>query len=129
MLPEQYADYISVSTPHIVILDDDPSIISTWQQYFLLKEKRDVDTIYFTRFSSLRGFLEQHNNNDTTYLLDYKVFGEKTNAIDIIKEFKLPNVYLITNYAEDEKLQEEIRSLSIKLIPKSMLSSYIDIVM
>ena len=127
-ISDQYATYISIPTSHVVILDDDPSIIRIWQEYFLLKERRqDIETIYFTNFSSLREFLEENSRKDTTYLLDYKVFGEKTNAIDIIKEFNLTNVYLITNYAEDEKLQEEIKSLSIKLIPKSMLSGYVAI--
>ncbi len=31
------------------------------------------------------------------------------------------NPYLITNYAEDVKLQDEIKSLPLKLVPKTML--------
>lgn len=125
--PKQYTNNIRILTTNVIILDDDPDVINTWQQYFL-KNSPEITTSYFVRFSSLRDFLSLHNSrNDITYLLDYRVFSEKINAIDIVKEFNLTNVYLITNYAEDEKLQEEIKSLPVKLIPKSMLNGYVTI--
>ena len=120
--PAQYPNEIIISMPRAIILDDDQNIIKKWQGFFLRAEE-NIDVNYFVRFSALSEYLESHTRDDVTYLLDYKVFGENKNGVDIIKEFKLNDVYLITNYAEDEKLQEEIKSLPIKLIPKGMLDA------
>ncbi|MCX8514092.1 MAG: ATP-binding protein [Burkholderiales bacterium] len=118
---EQFATKINISTKNIIIVDDDSNIINFWQEYFLFNAKtRNV--MYFMNFSSLKEHLSQEpNTNEITYLLDYNILGEKITGIDIIKDFGLKNVYLITNYAEDVKLQDEIKSLPLKLVPKTML--------
>lgn len=96
-------------------------VVNFWQEYFLFHAKgRDVT--YFINFASLKKYLSEdtNHNNNATYLLDYKGLGEKLTGVTMIKEFGLNNAYLITNYAEDIK-QDEIKSLTIKLVPKTML--------
>lgn len=125
---ETYPAKLNISTNNIVILDDNITIINKWQNVFLTSQK-SYQVQYFLNFNALKDYLLSLNdvNNDTTYLLDYNVFGERLTAIDIINQFKLINVYLVTNYAEDIKLQEEIAMLPIKLIPKVMLENNQDI--
>jgi|GEM_PF-5351002 len=119
--PEQFANEIQISTNHIVVVDDNPNIITFWQEYFLFNTKQK-ETMYFINFRSLKNYLsDEKDPNQSTFLLDYNIFGEKLSVIDIIKEFNLKTVYLITDYAEDVKLQDEARLLDIKLIPKTML--------
>ncbi len=119
--PEQFATEINISTRYIIIVDDNSEIINFWQEYLLFNSKNH-DVMYFLNFASLKDFLlTKPNISDFTYLLDYNILGEKSTGVDIIKEFMLANAYLITNYAEDIKLQDEISSLSLKLVPKSML--------
>jgi signal transduction histidine kinase len=126
--PDQYAFNINILTDYVIVLDDNPNIINKWQEFFLIY-KNDIKIRYFMKFSALKDFLlNEKNYNNITYLLDYNVFGEKLTAVNIIKEFNLEKVYLITNYAEDIKLQEEIKLLPIKLIPKVMLENNINIV-
>jgi hypothetical protein len=60
-------------------------------------------------------------NHDVTYLFDYSIFGEKLTGLDIVRELKLDNVYLITDYAEDIKLQDDLKNLTVKLVPKAIL--------
>lgn len=119
-LSENYPYNIDILYPDIVVLDDNPNIIGRWQELFLFS-KKDLKVKYFTNFIALRShLLNIEHNRQTTYLLDYNVFGERSTGLDIIKEFALENVYLITNYAEDIKLQEEVKDLQIKLVPKTM---------
>lgn len=117
---EQFATRININTKKIIIVDDDTNIINFWQEYFLFNANNH-EVSYFLNFSSLKNHLSKETNNEITHLLDYSILGEKITGIDIIKEFNLKNVYLITNYAEDVKLQDEIKSLPLKLVPKTML--------
>ncbi len=119
-VPNQFASEININKQHVVIVDDSSDIINFWQEYFLFNAKH-INTKYFLTFSALDSYLLQAPNEDRTFLLDYSILGEKLTAIDVITKFKLTNVYLITNYAEDIKLQDEIKSLAIKLVPKTML--------
>ncbi len=119
--PEQYTRSIVISTQKVIIVDDNSNIINIWQEYFLFN-KPNIDTKYFMNFFLLRDYLTNQDNIDNiTFLLDYSIFGEKLTGVDIIKEFNLKNVYLITDYAEDIKLQDETNQLSLKLVPKIML--------
>ncbi len=119
-VPNHFASEININKQHVVIVDDSSDIINFWQEYFLFNAKH-INTKYFLTFSALDSYLLQAPNEDRTFLLDYSILGEKLTAIDVITKFKLTNVYLITNYAEDIKLQDEIKSLAIKLVPKTML--------
>ncbi|HMT02182.1 MAG TPA: sensor histidine kinase [Burkholderiales bacterium] len=119
--PEQYTRNIVISTQKVIIVDDNSNIINIWQEYFLFN-KPNIDAKYFINFFLLRDYLISQNNIDSiTFLLDYSIFGEKLTGVDIIKEFNLKNVYLITDYAEDIKLQDETNQLRLKLVPKTML--------
>ena len=119
--PEQFAPEININTKDVILVDDNPEIINFWQEHFLFNSRKH-NVMYFLNFASLKYFLStQSTIPNFTYLLDYNILGEKSTGVDITKEFMLVNTYLITNYAEDIKLQDEIRSLGLKLIPKSML--------
>lgn len=134
--PEKFATQINLNTENVIVVDDNSEIINFWQEYFLFNAA-DKNVKYFINFSSLNKFLTQESNSNdgagdcfaalammssnVTYLLDYSIFGEKVTGVDVIKEFQLTNVYLITNYAEDIKLQDEIKPLKLQLVPKSML--------
>ena len=118
----QFATEIQLCTNHIVVVDDNSTIINFWQEYFLFSiPRKRVE--YFINFRSLSDFLLKNNHNEVTYLIDYHIFGEKITGIDIIKNFNLKNIYLITDSAEDIKLQEEVKLLEVKLIPKTMLNT------
>lgn len=117
----QFAKDILITTKHIIVVDDNSDIISKWQEYFLFNNP-DLEVKYFVNFHSLKHYLINQNNiNNITFLIDYSIFGEKLNGIDIINEFKLKNTYLITDYAEDIKLQDEIKLIDIRIVPKAML--------
>ncbi len=122
--PKQFATQIKINTKHIVVAEDDFDIVDFWQEYVLFNTK-NKDINYYLNFFKLKNYLSQNiqdiQHDDITFLLDYNIIGEKLTGIDIIKEFKLKNVYLITNYAEDIKLQDEALLLDIKLVPKAML--------
>ncbi len=120
--PDQFAQNITIKTRKVVIVDDSSSIIYFWQQFFLF-ENYKINYQFFVNFKTFQNYLStQSSYNDITFLLDFKIFGEKLTGLDVIKQFDLQNVYLITDYAEDIKLQKEIKNLKIKLIPKSMLN-------
>lgn len=116
----QFATEVQLYTNHIVVVDDNSTIINFWQEFFLFSRPRKR-VEYFINFRSLSDFLSRNNHNEVTYLIDYHIFGEKTTGVDIIKKFNLKNVYLITDSAEDIKLQDEIKLLEVKLVPKIML--------
>ena len=119
---DQFTTKINIKTKRIIVVDDDPNIINFWQECFLFNLK-NKNTRYFLNFSSFKNYLtKEQQNNETTYLLDYNILGEKLTGFDIVKEHNLQNVFLITNYAEDIKLQNEIKGVPIKLVPKTMLS-------
>jgi hypothetical protein len=80
---------------------------------------------YFVNTTSLINHLKNNDTDNATYLFDYRLFKERITGVDVVNQFQLKNVYLITNYADDGKLQAEISKLSIKLIPKIMLNENI----
>lgn len=121
LFAEQYAKTINIETQNVIVVDDSTNIINMWQGYFLFNNP-NINVKYFVNFSSLVNHLTNEDDiNEITFLLDYSIFGEKLTGLEIIKKFNPLNAYLITDYAEDIKLQDEIGSLNIKLIPKSML--------
>ena len=117
---QQFATEIQINTSHIIVVDDNAAIISLWQEYFLFSRPRKK-VEYFITFRSLSDFLSKNNHQEVTYLIDYNIYGERTTGIDIIKKFNLKNVYLITNSTEDISLQNEVKLLDVKLVPKTML--------
>lgn len=119
-----FAKNITISKKNIVILDDDPHIISKWQKFFLSTEII-FSVNYFVSTDQLCNYLQMHNDEEVTYLFDYRLFNEKITGVNIANQFKLKDVYLITNYADDGKLQSEICDMTIKLIPKIMLDTNI----
>ena len=119
--PKQFTTDININSNNIIVVDDNVTILNFWQEYFLFNTK-NKNVQYFLNFFSLEAYLSSvQNNHSTTYLLDYKILGEKLTGVCMVKKFNLQNVYLITDYAEDIKLQDEIKLLNLNLVPKTML--------
>ena len=113
-----FANKIILKTKNIVIVDDCDEVILFWQKFFLT----DMTNKSVKYYQNYVYFENNCINDDTTYLLDYKILSNNITGVKIIKQYNLNNVYLITDYADDFNLQEELKNLNAKLIPKGMLS-------
>ena len=117
-VPQWFTNVLIVNI-NLVIIDDDDSVLLYWVDK-LSKTDRKITTL-----NSPKKFKEWHKdfipNPNYTFFIDYD-YNDEINGIDIIKEINfLENCYLITNSYNDIKIQEQVSTLNIKMLPKFLL--------
>ncbi len=123
-VPQIFANHVCITTKNVVVLDDDPNIIVFWQERFCTI---DLEVKYFVSVNAFIKWIKNCPNTiaDTTFLMDYSFAENSQTGLDIISKFNLQNIYLVTKYAEEPWLQEKIKWLNIKLLPKACLDEII----
>lgn len=102
----------------IYFVDDDPSILQIWKE----KTKDLRNKIFF--FSSLDIFLKEELSEDCLVVIDNNLSASKK-GIDVIATLKLNTpAILCTSEHDDAKIQEQIKKLKTKLIPKTLLGDF-----
>ncbi len=119
MPPHWFPDSISYTGSSLfIILDDDPSILMTWQR---ILTKLNVECFYFSEVSEFTEWAQTNANSKNVLLfIDYNLSNE-LNGVDIIQKYSLYKSYLVTSHAEELWLQEIADKSSFKLIPKTFI--------
>lgn len=118
--PIWFCDSISISSNHtIFILDDDSSIKDVWRSK--LKEINYSSLHYYSNSSELiKNHLKLHK--PVLYLIDFELFGENKNGLDLIEELNLSNnAILVTSCFEDNYIRARCVKKSIKILPKAFI--------
>lgn len=120
--PTWFPEYLLInSDSEIIVLDDDTSIHSFW------KEKLKKYTVKVKSFFSEQELLNWHHNNKSEnqiFIMDYQLGTEQANGLELLKIINPEKKgYLITSFAEDINLQNEISKLNSWLFPKKLLGS------
>ena len=126
--PNIFAKEININAKNVIVFDDNIDIIARWQE---LLYPQNYKVTYFYSSHKLASWLNNNKQliHHSIFLLDYDISGEFKTGLDLVNEFNLTNVYLVTNYAEDLWLQNRVRTMQIKLMPKSILDKYTPIFM
>lgn len=129
--PEWFVDKIFINENiSIVVIDDDVSIYEVWNNIF--KENNYFnEVIYFYTLKNFENWLFEDRKKLKNYLflIDYEIEGSEKNGLDVIEQFGLQEFsILVTNRANELKIQEKCMLHSIKLLPKSILGK-IEIIM
>ena len=125
-IPSWFCETLNIKSESlIVVLDDDPSIHAAWNERFSKTPCFEIAHFYNTLE------LSQHqidSTQNTLYLIDYELLGDKKNGLDIIEELKLSNkAILVTSCFEDLALRTRCENIGVKIIPKSNVP-YIQII-
>lgn len=110
----------------IIILDDDVSIHSLWENRFnnIDVKKGEIEIINFTSENELKDWLFKFGDkeiNNYIFLIDYEFLGQEKSGIDLIKELNINSIsILVTSRYEEKSVLEKCEDLGVKLIPKSM---------
>ncbi|GHT95496.1 hypothetical protein FACS1894122_13040 [Alphaproteobacteria bacterium] len=110
----------------VVVLDDDPSIHSIWENR--LKEySNDITIKYFTQGSEAIGYINSSKQKDKILLLtDYELRNQDMNGIDVIEKTDMQKqsivvtsvyTYKIKNFPEKAKFIKLVSKLYMNEIP------------
>ena len=108
----------------IILLDDDYNLHRIWEGRFrsaLGNKTPEISSFYDPE--SFQRNLENFDLKQTLFFVDYEYIGYSRNGIDLIRENKLENVFLVTGRSEEESIQRQCHELMISLIPKELISS------
>ncbi|MBP9743050.1 MAG: hypothetical protein KBD37_06820 [Burkholderiales bacterium] len=118
--PQWLDETIAVSKRTILVaLDDDATIILTWQKMF---SRVGVKSFYFINSSNFLEWYKDNKNNEIVLLSDYDLKEDLT-GLEIITKTEITQAYLVTDHAEEYWLQEKVKATNIKLIPKSRINN------
>jgi signal transduction histidine kinase/FixJ family two-component response regulator len=120
--PKIHAEAIHVKNEFkIVIVDDDQSIHSIWNQRF---NSLNQPLYHLTHFKDPVEFLDHnHDNQYDLYLIDYEFIGHRIKGSDLIERIaNKQNCFLVTSRFEDDQVLQFCEKLDIKLIPKGLAS-------
>ena len=102
----------------IVIVDNDPEIISFWQKILL---KHRIKGKFFTTSQEFIEWYTNSDKQDISLLINYDLGSGQLNGLQTLINFNLKNSYLITGYADQQWLQMQLKNTGYYLIPKSVL--------
>lgn len=103
----------------IYFVDDDSTILQTWKNK---TEKLENEILFF---DSLDNFMKETPPEQSLLIIDSNL-GNSLKGIDIIKTLKLTNqAFLCTSDYDDPQIQEQVKKLKAKLIPKPMIADFI----
>jgi hypothetical protein len=120
--PEWFQSTVIFSpNTHIIILDDDESIHNIWQAHF--REhlgKKLVRLDHFYEPSNFSEYCKTSRSKYDLFLVDYELINSKETGLDLIEQLDLTKqAILVTSRHEEQEIRERIKTLGIKIIPKS----------
>jgi hypothetical protein len=106
----------------IIIADDDPAILTLWQNRFA-PLGAELKLLYFSRLSQLVEYLaEAHSGGPVLYLLDHDFAGEQRTGLDIIEQHGLAaQSVLVTGRFDDTVIRSRCLRLGLQVLPKSLV--------
>lgn len=128
-VPSWFVDCLDLShIRQIVSLDDDTAIHEVWDLKFLQEDHGTKKLIRHARFQTgqqLKEWFHLEGSKflqNTLFLFDYELLGQKENGLDWIQELGLQNqAILVTSRYEEPLIRSRCQSLQIKMIPKNMV--------
>jgi signal transduction histidine kinase len=114
--------------PHqiIVILDDDLTIHKIWEKRFSEEEflKQDTKIYHFANSKDLINLYYSNlkmSQNEVLFLLDFELIKDEFNGLELIEKLDISkNSILVTSRFEDKLVLDKVKSIGLKLLPKSM---------
>lgn len=126
-IPSWFVDSLDLTNVRqIVSIDDDLSIHEIWDHKFM-QEDGAIKLLRRLRFRSgieLKEWFTSENSrnlNNTLFLFDYELLGQKESGIDLISQLNIQSKsVLVTSRYEESSIRSRCKSLNLKLIPKTM---------
>jgi signal transduction histidine kinase len=122
--PKWFIDKIRLKTSTtIVVLDDDPSIHSSWNNK--LKPQKDLKpALHFTDPDQLKNWITRNKHEDVVFFIDYELLNSDYNGLNFIVDNKIMSkAILVTSRADERNIRKSCNNLGLKLLPKSMVSA------
>lgn len=117
--PKWYISEIKVSKYKMIVVDNDPEILSFWQRK-LIPISEEIQ--YFCSNEMFLDWCSQKPNFDEyLVLMDFELDDKQIYGLDLLVNNHIPNAVLITDYAEHLWLQNQISKTDYYLLPKSAL--------
>jgi CheY-like chemotaxis protein len=117
-------DNFRIPSEHtIVVVDDDPSIHNFWHTC-LQGGKQALQ--HFLSYQEVISWYKsnQHTHLKVIFLVDYELNNSTHNGLELLRVLDAKeNGYLVTSYAEEVWLQQDVEKLGVWLIPKSLLKN------
>ncbi|MEZ4815530.1 MAG: HAMP domain-containing sensor histidine kinase [Bdellovibrionota bacterium] len=122
--PDWFIDKVRISKDTtVVVLDDDPSIHSSWDNK-LKAFGKSISIKHFSEPASLKDWLADRTPKNAIYFIDYEFLNSTDNGLNFIRENKLESKsVLVTSRADEETIKAACSTCCVKLLPKAMVSS------
>ncbi|MDH5580916.1 MAG: hybrid sensor histidine kinase/response regulator [Bdellovibrionales bacterium] len=103
----------------IVILDDDLNIHEVWKEHF---QNKNIDIISFYETSNIQKYVENKNIEDTLFLCDLELNGNKNAGINFIlnNNIQEKSVLVTSHFSNDEVINFCMKD-GIRILPKSAI--------
>lgn len=124
--PSWVVEHISLDPKSQVIsVDDDMSIHGVWQSRIseVNGNSRSIKHLAFTSVDEFREWVKNESREGVqkTFLVDYELFGQAINGLDIIEELDIGREsILVTSRYEECSLRSRCEQLGVRLVPKNM---------
>lgn len=112
----------------IVIVDDDPLIHSTWDNYFKAENllPMECSVLHLQSAEALRDYLSQQDNREdkTLFLIDQELRREESSGIELVKELGIQNrSILVTHRADERQVRVSAEAIGLPILPKRLATS------
>lgn len=122
--PDWFIDKVRITKDTtVVVLDDDPSIHSSWDNK-LKAFGKSISIKHFSEPTTLKDWLTDQTPKNAIYFIDYEFLNSTDNGLNFIRENKLETKsVLVTSRADEETIKAACSTCCVKLLPKAMVSS------
>lgn len=119
--PAWLRNVIRLSTKRpVYFVDDDPAVLSFWRDRVQALGDGKFSVAYHSTFRTL----PKDKLRDAILVLDHEFRGEEVTGLEWLKKRRvIPETYLCTSSYDDPKVQEQVKTLRVFMIPKPILSS------
>jgi hypothetical protein len=132
--PEWFVPEIVINDEtRFLVLDDDSSVVVMWKEKIRTLKLPGFTTkletlIYVNAEKFIRENVGWVEPNDII-IIDYEIMGDRRTGLEVMHEMyysadgKTGNhdAFLVSSHYEDPKIQEKVKSLGMKIIPKSVV--------
>lgn len=106
----------------VYFVDDDPSMLSFWRDRMQSLAKSAISVSYHSSFRTI----PKEGLRDAILILDHEFRADEITGLDWLKKQSIiPETYLCTASYDDPKVQEQVKTLRISMIPKPILKSVV----
>lgn len=121
------SDIFLKNTQQIVVLDDDPSIHSLWDEKFSqYREQHSCKILHFSSVEAFSKFIKCEYpslKQNILFLMDFELAGQEATGLELIENLHLENcAILVTSHQDDLFVREKVVMLNTKILPKSIIS-------